>query len=89
MRRRCSAAGMSSARRIAVAIDSVSYALTVSASCSSSTAPANSLSTRTPPPSTRDAANSFATRFMPSRSGVTTMTSAARYSATSCSGVTD
>ncbi len=49
---------------------------------SSSAAPANSLSTRTPRLSTRDATYSFATRFMPSRRAVTSMTSAARYSAT-------
>ena len=42
-------------------------------------APANSLSTRTPSSSLRQATNSLATRFMPSRSGVTSMTSAARY----------
>ena len=35
----------------------------------------------------RDAQNSLATRFMPSRIGVTSITSAERYSAVTCSGV--
>ena len=39
--------------------------------------PANSLSTSAPPESPRQATYSLATRFMPSRSGVTIMTSAA------------
>ena len=39
--------------------------------------------------STRDATNSFETRFIPSRSGVTSMTSAAQYRATSSSIETD
>ena len=67
-----------SARAIVSAIASMSYGLTISASPSSSAAPANSLSTSTPSSSSRDATNSFATRFMPSRSGVTSITSAAR-----------
>ena len=56
---------------------STSYGLTQTAPSSSAAAPANSLSTSTPSSSTRDATNSFATRFMPSRSGVTSITSAA------------
>ena len=45
---------------------------------SSPAAPANSESTSAPPTSTRAATYSLATRFMPSRSGVMTMTSAAQ-----------
>src|SRR5947208_2926569 len=48
---------------------------------SSSAAPVNSLSTSAPFSSFRHATYSLATRFMPSRSGVTSITSAARYSA--------
>ena len=55
---------------------------------SSSAAPANSLSTSVPFPSTRQATYSLATRFIPSRNGVTSMTSAAQYKATSSSGST-
>ncbi len=50
----------------------------MSASVSSCAAPASSLRTSTPAPSRREAQYSFATRFIPSRIGVTTMTSAAR-----------
>ena len=57
---------------------STSYGFTSSASGSSQAAPANSLSTSTPSPSVREATNSLATRFIPSRSGVTSITSAAR-----------
>jgi hypothetical protein len=56
--------------------------LTNHASRSSFAAPVNSLRTRAPSLSARDATYSFETRFMPSRSGVTTMMSAAMYSAT-------
>ncbi len=74
---------MRSAREIALATPPMSYGFTVSASGSSSAAPASSLSTSTPRSSVREATYSFATRFIPSRSGVTSITSAARYSATS------
>ena len=82
MRRPCSAAGISIARMIASFSPSMSCGLMRTALPSSSAAPANSLSTSTPRLSTRAATYSFATRFMPSRSAVTSMTSAARYSAT-------
>ena len=45
---------------------------------SSRAAPANSLRTSAPSSAWRQATYSLATRFIPSRSGVTTMTSAAR-----------
>ena len=48
---------------------------------SSTAAPVNSLSTSAPALSVWVAMYSFATRFMPSRSGVTVITSAARKSA--------
>jgi hypothetical protein len=69
---------MSIACSIAWAMPSTSNGLTCSASGISSAAPANSLRTSTPSPSVRAAANSLATRFMPSRVGVTSMTEAAR-----------
>src|SRR5690349_6711411 len=56
----------------------MSYGLTWYACFSSAAAPANSLKTSAPRSSYWQATNSLATRFMPSRSGVTTMTSAAR-----------
>ena len=59
----------------------MSYGLTRNACLSSADAPANSLSTSAPLSSNRQATYSLATRFMPSRSGVTTITSAARNSA--------
>ena len=77
MRARCSPSGISSARSIAEAMPPVSYGLTRSASTRSSAAPASSLSTSAPVSSIRLATYSFATRFIPSRSGVTSITSAA------------
>ena len=54
---------------------------------SSPAAPANSESTSAPSSSYLQTTNSLATRFMPSASGVTTQTSAARNSAAiSCRG---
>ena len=58
---------------------SMSCGLTRYACRSSLAAPVNSLSTRAPVSPSRHATYSLATRFIPSRSGVTTITSAARY----------
>ena len=60
---------------------SMSWGFTRYAWRSSLAAPVNSLSTRAPVSPSRQATYSLATRFMPSRRGVTTMTSAARYMA--------
>ena len=76
-RRRCTA------RSSVSFMPSRSYGLTRNACRRSPAAPANSESTSAPPRSTRAATYSLATRFMPSRSGVTIMTSAAQNSATS------
>ena len=57
---------------------SMSYGFTCTASPISTAAPANSLRTSTPPSSVRHVTNSLATRFIPSRNGVTSITSAAR-----------
>ena len=78
MRRPCSPGFISTARMIASFSPSMSCGLTSTACRSSSAAPANSLSTSTPSSSNRQATYSLATRFMPSRSAVTSMTSAAR-----------
>ncbi len=80
---------MSIAALIASMTDSVLYGLTRIASFSSSAAPANSLSTRTPSLCKRDATYSFATRFIPSRNGVTIITSAAEYNAETSSSEND
>ena len=77
MRRRASTVGMVSADRSPFFTPSVSYGLTSRPARSSLAAPVNSDSNSTPPPSTRQATYSLATRFMPSRRGVTVMTSAA------------
>src|SRR5205814_627559 len=77
---------VSRARCRASATSSTSNGFTSSASWSSSAAPAISESTRTPSSSSCAATYSLATRFMPSRSGVTSATSAWRYSATSSAG---
>ena len=70
---------MVAAVAMASATPSRSYGLTSSAPCISSAAPANSDSTSTPGFSGSCAATySLATRFMPSRSGVTSPTEAAR-----------
>ena len=66
------------ARTMAVFSPSMSCGLTRNAPASSSAAPVNSLSTSVPPSSYLLATYSLATRFIPSRSGVTSMTSAAR-----------
>ena len=68
---------MANASTMAAFTPSMSCGLTSSASFSSAAAPVNSESTSTPPRSGRLATYSLATRFMPSRSGVTSMTSAA------------
>ena len=60
------------------AIPFSSYGLMMTASPSSSAAPANSLRSSTPSSSAREAMYSLATRFMPSRSGVTSIASAAQ-----------
>ncbi|COZ74587.1 Uncharacterised protein [Mycobacterium tuberculosis] len=62
-----------------------SCGLTRYACRSSAAAPVNSLSTRAPPRSLRQATYSLATRFIPSRSGVTSMTSLATKKAISSS----
>ena len=77
--RRCASRGeICTARMIAAFSPSVSCGLTSSALVSSRAAPVNSDSTSTPASSWRQAMYSLATRFIPSRSGVTSMTSAAR-----------
>ncbi|CPU64969.1 Uncharacterised protein [Mycobacteroides abscessus] len=87
MRLRCSRWSMCAAATMMSFIPSMSCGLTRSAPDeSSSAAPVNSESTSTPRSSERAATYSFATRFMPSRSAVTSMTSAARYSAAISSG---
>ena len=65
---------------MAWAIAGMSLGLMISASPISLAAPVISLRIRTPRPSALDATYSLATRFMPSRSGVTSMTSLALYS---------
>ena len=62
-----------------------SNGFTVIASCSSEEAPAISDSTSTPPSPSWQAKYSLHTRFMPSRKGVTSMTSLATYSPASWS----
>ncbi len=69
---------MSMAWTIAARIASSSCGLTSTASVSWSAAPANSDNTSTPLTSRRDATYSLATRFIPSRNGVTSITSPAR-----------
>ena len=83
LRRRCSRSGMLSARSMARTSPSWSKGFTTSASCSSQAAPAISESTSTPPRPSWQARYSLHTRFMPSRKGVTSMTSLAAYSDTS------
>ena len=56
----------------------VSYGLTSHAWANSRAAPVNSLSTSAPVSSLRHATYSLATRFMPSRNGVTSMMSVAK-----------
>ena len=80
---------ISTAVTIASRRAALSWGLTSTASVSSSAAPANSDSTSTPSPSSRVVTYSLATRFMPSRSGVTSITSPVRYSATSSSSGSD
>ena len=58
-----------------------SYGFTWNAWRSSFAAPVNSESTSAPRRSAWQATYSFATRFIPSRNGVTSMTSAAKYRA--------
>ena len=78
-RARRSSSGIDSARLIANATASASYGLTSSAALHSCAAPAKRESTSTPGSSGSCAATySFATRFMPSRSGVTSPTRAPR-----------
>ena len=78
MRSRRSSSSSRKARSITSAVRSSSMGLTRKASPISAAAPANSLSTSTPLPSGLQAQYSFATRFMPSRSGVTQPISADR-----------
>src|SRR5207244_3041400 len=77
MRRARSSGGIETAISIRRRSASGSYGLTRTASRRSLAAPANSERTRTPGVPTRQATYSLATRFMPSRSGVTSATSAA------------
>jgi hypothetical protein len=81
IRRLACAQVMPAARTMASFRPSMSCGLTSNAPVSSSAAPVNSLSTSAPVSSLRQATNSLATRFIPSRSGVTSITSADRYSA--------
>ena len=77
--RRLASWGVAVAARTMVSfMPAISCGLTRKAPASSSAAPVNSLSTRVPRSSYRQATYSLATRFIPSRSGVTNMTSAAR-----------
>ena len=76
MRILCSSIGIPTARVMAAVNPSTSYGLIINASRSSSAAPASSLSTSTPRSSSREATNSFATKFMPSASELTTQKSA-------------
>ena len=78
MRASRSSAGSESARCSASATPSTLYGLTRSASSIVSAAPAMRESTSTPGSATWHATNSFATRFIPSRSGVTSATAASR-----------
>ena len=83
IRRRASGFSTCTARSRASLTASGSCGLHRNAWRSSVAAPANSLSTSAPPWSARDATYSLATRFIPSRSGVTIITSAATYIAAS------
>ena len=62
---------ISRARFSVSAVSSMSHGLTLSVSPISDSAPANSLNTSTPSPSSRQATYSLATRFSPSRTGAT------------------
>ncbi len=75
-RRICSSSGIRSARDNAWATSCSLFGFTMRASRSSFAAPAISLRMRTPRPSCFVARYSFATRFIPSRSGVMSATSA-------------
>ncbi len=76
-----SAAGIPSASCSACAVRTTSYGLTTTASSpSSSYAPASRDSTSAQP-SSETTGTSFATRFIPSRTGFTSATSASRYAA--------
>ena len=87
MRLACSSSGISNAVAMARAISGMSLGLTRTASPNSLAAPVISLRISTPRPSARAATYSLATRFMPSRSGVTSITSLAPYRGTSsCCG---
>ena len=81
MRLRDSRGSMCTAYVIASFIPSMWCGFTSTEPVSSSAAPVNSDSTSAPRSSDRAATYSLATRFMPSRSAVTSMTSAARYRA--------
>src|SRR5699024_3200945 len=77
IRRRRSSRGSLMAAMIASLTPLRSWGLHRYACRSSVAAPANSLSTSAPSPSVHEATYSLATRFMPSRTGVTSITSAA------------
>ena len=80
-RSRRSSRGMARPRSSAAAIPTSSYGLTSNAASNSLAAPANCDSTSTPGSSGSCAATySFATRFIPSRNGVTSPTCASAYS---------
>ena len=78
MRERRSGSSMVSARCNASAVASTLYGLTRNASRMVSLAPANRESTSTPGSPIWQATYSLATRFIPSRSGVTSATCASR-----------
>ena len=77
----CSCKGIFSARSMLVAISLMSVGFTSRASFNSLAAPASSLKINTPVREIELATNSFATRFIPSRSGVIRATSASWYKA--------
>ena len=81
----CSSNGISNARQMAFSICSVSLGLTSKASVSSTAAPAISLKTNTPGLSCLTATYSLATKFIPSRKGVTNAISAIKYIAANSS----
>ena len=76
LRIRRSSGGMHSASCIAVAVPLTSYGLTMSASSRNSSAAPASRDNTTATPSRESTGPSLATRFMPSRRGLTTSTSA-------------
>ena len=78
IRLRASSGGISSARATAALTPSVSCGFISCARSARAAAPVNRESTSRPPSSWRQATYSLATRFMPSHSGVTSATAAAR-----------